>query len=242
MSWGRGPSNTVIYEPKTEVKIPKYALKVLLWKDGYDPSKDPAKHPWDKYPNGEGFAFYLSTKATNGILLNGCELLSHDCKNPTSPSRNWVQIHDGDEIVVWGTATDTTSQTKVIFRCFYGDSAKPRRPDAPPKLVSSSAARKMDEICGKYERKLKTAAEQEQRYDEVDKELVERKQNIERERERSRVFEEKRLEALRYVALRTASRRGSPASAPATTVLRGQTPGPNAPSPLQEARSSSPQN
>ncbi|GJC99632.1 meiosis-specific serine threonine-protein kinase mek1 [Colletotrichum higginsianum] len=243
MSWGRGPSNTAIYEPKTEIKIPKYALKILLWKDGYDPSKDLNKHPWDKYPDGAGFAFYLSTKATNGILLNGAELLSHDCKNPTSPSKNWVQVYDGDEVVVWGTATDTTSQTKVVFRCFYGDSAKRRHPDAPPKLVSSSAARKMDEICGRYERKLRMAAEQERRYSEVDKELAERKQNIERERERSRVFEEKRLEALRFVALRTASRRGgSPASAPATTVLRGQTPGLNAPSPLQEVRSSSPHN
>ncbi|TQN72763.1 Serine/threonine-protein kinase RAD53 [Colletotrichum shisoi] len=243
VSWGRGPSNTATYEPKTEIKIPKYALKILLWKDGYDPSKDLNKHPWDKYPDGEGFAFYLSTKATNGILLNGAELLSHDCKNPTSPSKNWVQVYDGDEVIVWGTATDTTSQTKVVFRCFYGDSAKRRHPDAPPKLVSSSAARKMDEICGRYERKLRMAAEQERRYNEVDKELAERKQNIERERERSRVFEEKRLEALRFVALRTASRRGgSPASAPATTVLRGQTPGLNAPSPLQEVRSNSPRN
>ncbi|KAK1541833.1 hypothetical protein CPAR01_05220, partial [Colletotrichum paranaense] len=245
LSWGRGPTNTVIYEQKTEIRVPKYALKILLWKDGYDPSRDVTKHPWDKSPDGKGFAFYLSTKATNGVQVNGVSLLSYDCKNPAGPSKNWVQLYDGDEIVVWGTAADTTSQTKVTFRCFYGDSACRRPDDVPPKLVPPSTARRVDEVCGRYERKLKTSAEKNAKLAEVDREFAERKQNIERERERSRAFEEKRLEAHRHIALRNhVSRRGSPASAPAATVLRGQTPGGGGgvPSPLGEQASSSPKN
>lgn len=232
MSWGRGPENTVVYEPKTEIRVPKYAVKIL----GYDPSRSRDAQPWEKDPVGDGFAFHLSTKATNGVMLNGYELPSHDCKNPSSPSRNWVQLYDGDEIVVWGTVADT-SQTKVTFRCFWGDSAKPRPADVPLKFVPSSTARRIDEVCLKLERGIRTKAEKRGRLDEAEKDLVERKLHIERERERSRLFEERRLEALRFVAMRTVSRRGSPASAPAATVLRGQTPGlGGAPSPLQDSQ------
>ncbi|KAF9876451.1 ph domain protein [Colletotrichum karsti] len=237
MSWGRGPENTIVYNPKTEVKVPKYAAKLMLWKEGFDSSKYRKTLPWEKDDNGDGFAFYLSTKATNGVMLNKHQLPSHDCKNPLSASKNWIPIYDGDEIVVWGTPTDDTSQTKVTFRCFWGDSAKPRPNSVPLQRVPSTIARKIDEACAKAEKNAKTAKQRLAKMNEANEEYEERKQNIEKERERSRIFEEKRLEALRYVAIRTTSRRGSPASAPATTALRGQTPALGVPSPLQDSQS-----
>ncbi|KAL0936491.1 meiosis-specific serine threonine-protein kinase mek1 [Colletotrichum truncatum] len=236
MSWGRGPENTKVYETKTEIRVPKYATKIVLWKEGFDPNKWRKGLPWDKDEKGEGYAFYLSTKATNGVLLNGHALPSHDCKDPTSPSRNWIPIYDGDEIVVWGTPADT-SKTKVTFRCFWGDSSRPRPAEVPLQRVSSPTARKIDDVSAKADRRIRQAAEQRKLMDAAAKEYDEREQNIERERERSRIFEEKRLEALRFVTLRNASRRGSPASAPATTALRGQTPNLGVPSPLQDSQS-----
>ncbi|EQB47206.1 hypothetical protein CGLO_13676 [Colletotrichum gloeosporioides Cg-14] len=235
MSWGRGPENMIIYDPKTEIRVPKYAAKIVLWKDGFDPNRWRREQPWDKDDTGVGYAFYLSTKATNGVLLNGYGLPSHDCKNPTGAARNWIPIYDGDEIVVWGTPADT-SQTKVTFRCFWGDSSRPRPADVPLQRVSSSTARKLDEVSAKAERRIRTDAEKSRLLGEAAEEYDERRTNIERERERSRFFEEKCLEAVRYVALRTASRRGSPASAP-PTAMRGQTPGLGVPSPLQDSQS-----
>ncbi|OLN95914.1 Serine/threonine-protein kinase RAD53 [Colletotrichum chlorophyti] len=237
MSWGRGPGNTRVYEERAEIRVPKYAVKIFLWKEGYDPARNRNGEPWERDVDGEDFCFYLATKATNGVLINGHQLPSHDCKNPSGPSRNWVQLRDGDEIVIWGTVADKNSQTKVTFRCFWGGSANPRPADEPLKLVSSTTARRIDEACGKLDRRIRMHAEQRSKMEEANKELVERKINIERERERSRVFEMRRSEAMRFMALRTASRRASPASAPATTVRRGQTPVLNAPSPLQGSQS-----
>ncbi|KAF6810708.1 hypothetical protein CSOJ01_06152 [Colletotrichum sojae] len=236
VSWGRGPENTVVYESKSETRVPKYAIKILLWKDGMDTSKWRRALPWDKSDEGKGYTFYLSTKATSGVTVNGQALTSHDCKNPLSQSRNWVPIYNGDEIVVWGVPTDTAHQTKVTFRCFWGDSAKSRPADSPPQLVSSSTARKIDEACIKVYKHIRQQTEFRRLAKEANKDYEERVENIESERDRSRLFEEKRLEALRFMAQRNVSRRGSPASAPATTALRGQTPNLGLPSPLQEAR------
>ncbi|TDZ30508.1 Serine/threonine-protein kinase RAD53 [Colletotrichum spinosum] len=237
-SWGRGPENTVVYEDKKESKIPKYALRIVAWKVGLDPSKLRKESPWEKDDEGTGYAFYLSTKATNGLHLNGCHVPSHDCKNTLGPSRYWVRIHDGDELIIWGLPTDPRQTVKVTLRCFWGDSAKPRSKNDIIQRVPSSTARSIDDIYTKAERRVRDQAERRRLTDEATKDYEERLQNIDREREASRRFEEKHIEALRFLASRTTSRRGSPASAPATTIiLRGQTPGVGAPSPLHASQS-----
>lgn len=143
LSWGRHPDNTRVYEPSKEVKVPKYAFKIMLWKSGYDPSRD--FRPWNQKLAGaeeDGFHFYISTKSTRGIHVNGALLRSHESKTPASASRYWMRLHDGDVVAVWTGGGDPSSTTKpgppqrteLLFRCAWGGSSLPRSqsPTATP--------------------------------------------------------------------------------------------------------------
>ncbi|KAM0330020.1 hypothetical protein ACHAQA_004190 [Verticillium albo-atrum] len=226
VSWGRGPDNTVVYTPKSELRVPKYAVRILLWTEDVEPSKRQASkaiHPWDRQDiNPSKYAFYLSTKATIGIHVNGCHLPS---PKAGSTSLHWIQLHDGDEIVVWGTM-DNPEKTKLTFRCFWGASAQPRTAPGPPSIISSATARRLEEASNKAERRARTDLDRNRRMNDADRDLAERKLRVERERERTYVFERKVFEAREMlVAMKAgASRRDSPASAPATTIRRGLTP------------------
>ncbi|KAL1864070.1 hypothetical protein VTK73DRAFT_6178 [Phialemonium thermophilum] len=224
LSWGRAAENTCVYEQSKEVRVPKYAFRILLWKEGYDPSRD--FRPWNQKENatGESFHFYISTKATQGVYVNGVLLPSHDCKNPTSPSKYWMRLHDGDEIVVWRNRPDTShSKTELIFRCAWGGSSLPRAPASAsypqgvPTLALESVARSLDEVCVKTEKKMKNKSEYDFKMEESHNDHDERMQATERERERSRIFELRRQAACRLLAASRGSRRTSPASAPAAT-------------------------
>ena len=205
ISWGRAPENTHIYSPKTESKVPKHALKIILWKDGYEPSRNfrPWNHPADY------FHFYISTKATHGIQINRTILPSDEPKDPRGPAKHWIRLHDGDTVVFWRLGdSNEQSQAKVTFRCVWGGSSRPR--DEPAELVSPEIATYLDASCSKAEERIKKLAEYDQRILEADLDVYERQENIERERLRSYDFEARRLEACRALAIR-ASRRSSPA-------------------------------
>ncbi|KAF3344783.1 hypothetical protein VdG2_06969 [Verticillium dahliae VDG2] len=226
VSWGRGPENTAVYTPKTELRVPKYAVKILLWTEELEPTRRHASktvHPWDRQDvDPTKYGFYLSTKATIGIHVNGCHLPS---PRPGSSSLHWIQLHDGDEIVVWGTM-DNPEKTKLIFRCFWSASSQPRTTPGPPRIISSSTARRLEEASSKAERRARTDAERQRRLGDADRDFAERKARIDRERERTMIFERRVLEARdMLIAVKAgASRRDSPASAPATTIARGLTP------------------
>lgn len=206
VSWGRAPENTHIYTPKTESKVPKYALKVLLWRDGYEPSKN--FRPWNNA--ADGFYFYISTKATNGIQINKTILPSDEPKNPRAPSKNWIRLHDGDIVTFWRSGDgDEQLKAKLVFHCSWGGSSQPRATAA--ELVPPEAASCLDASCRKAEDRIKKLAEYDHSLEEADMDALERHRNIERERLRSQNFEAKRLEACRMLAMR-ASRRSSPAS------------------------------
>ncbi|KKY38292.1 putative meiosis-specific serine threonine-protein kinase mek1 [Diaporthe ampelina] len=207
ISWGRAPENTHIYTPKTESKVPKYALKVILWKDGYEPSKN--FRPWNSA--ADGFHFYMSTKATNGIQINKTVLSSDEPKNPKGPSKNWIKLHDGDLVTFWRSGDgDEQLKARLAFHCSWGGSSQPR--DTPAELVLPDLADCLDASCRKAEDRIKKLAEYDHSLEEADLDALERHKNIERERLRSQNFETKRLEACRVLAMR-ASRRSSPASA-----------------------------
>ncbi|KAJ9134010.1 Serine/threonine-protein kinase RAD53 [Pleurostoma richardsiae] len=219
-SWGRALDNTNVYTPKTEAKVPKYALKLILWKEGYDPSKN--FRPWNNVATSlDDFHFYISTKATNGIQINGTIVPSHEPKNPSSVAKNWVRVYDGDIITVWGAGDDSKQTTRLIFRCNWGGSSRPR-PSAVvrPSLVPGHIAKRLDEATIRAERRMGGLAERESRIEEADAEFHERLKNIERERERSRVFEQKRFQACRILAMK-ASRRNSPAGGPPVALSPG---------------------
>lgn len=206
ISWGRAPENTHIYTPKTESKVPKYALKVILWKDGYEPSKN--FRPWNSA--ADGFYFYMSTKATNGIQINKTVLPSDEPKNPKGPSKNWIRLHDGDLVTFWRSGDgDEQLKAKLVFHCSWGGSSQSRATTA--ELVPSDLADCLDASCRKAEDRIKKLAEYDHSLEEADLDALERHKNIERERLRSQNFETRRLEACRMLAMR-ASRRSSPAS------------------------------
>lgn len=231
VSWGRAADNTHIYTPRTESKVPKYGLKVMLWKEGYEPYKN--FRPWNSPPS-DGYSFYISTKATHGIQVNRTVLQSYDPKNPRGPSQNWIKLHDGDSVIFWRFGDDDeVAKAKLTFRCIWGGSARPRTSQA--ELVSPEIAECLDASCRKAEERIGKLAEYDSRLQEADSDATERQRNIERERLRSQNFESKRLEACRVMAMR-ASRRGSPASlagspivppasAPPTMVAFGGVPG-----------------
>lgn len=221
VSFGRGPDNTEPFEHKLEPKVPKYAFKLMLWKDGYDPSRESHKipQPWVRN-NGddhESYSFWISTKATLGIRINGHSLPSSDVKNPHGPSRHWTRVFDGDDLVIWG-GVDPRNQTSLTFRCFWGASQYPREDKTmAPEMASEEDARKLDFACQKVEKRLREVSEKKRKVDEAQKDLEDRSRMVSQERERSRKFEAKRIEAIEFLKARhiVSSRRFSPASASA---------------------------
>lgn len=217
MSWGRGPENTHMYEPKTEVRVPKCAFKILLYKEGFDAARDRHPHPWLRaQQDDESFAFYICTKATNGIWVNNHHLLSHDAKKPASPAHHWMRLYNGDQIIVWGSLD--ADKTKVTFRCFWGASAADRpESEQVPRPVHAGLARRLDEICLKAERRSRSDNMYRQQMDIAVREHSLRERYVESERARSAQFEKKRQMAVAFVnAARLASRKGSPAGGPGT--------------------------
>ncbi|ATY58805.1 Serine threonine-kinase domain [Cordyceps militaris] len=219
VSFGRGPENTKVYEHKAVTKVPKYAFKVLLWKEGYDPGK--FELPWRANLSDaeqKAFHFWISTKATNGIRINGRSLTSSSFKSPHDPSAHWTRLFDGDSIVIWhdGSGTDG-SETKLTFRCNWGGSAV-RRTSTSLELATSHVARKLNSGCQRFE--AQRPKNRMRRKDAAD--TAERKRYVDRERQRNVRFEEARMRAVAYLASRQplapASRRHSPATTTTTTT------------------------
>lgn len=204
VSWGRERANTHTFPQSAETKVPKYGFKILLWKEGFRPSRN--FRPWN-LPEDE-FYFYISTKATHGIFVNDMALASFEPDNPKGPSHNWVRLYDGDVVLPW--RGNDRMMIKLKFNCNWGGSARPRPAGSPAALVPTELADRLDASCRKAEAGLTKLAEKDRRQEAADFDASERLRNIDRERLRSQVFEAKRLEACRIKTMR-ASRRSSPA-------------------------------
>ncbi|KAI0829992.1 hypothetical protein F5Y06DRAFT_210449 [Hypoxylon sp. FL0890] len=218
ISWGRDRNNTVVYEPAIESKVPKNAFRVMLWRDGYtasfsefrpwEPTRSAASRTMRASPEPDSYAFYIATKATNGIRINNTPLQANDPKNGAAACKYWIKLYHQDTIIFWGT-DNVHTQAKLTFECYWGGSSGTRPACEPPTCVPEPQARKLDRIWPKavitlhYDRiKAEAQRDQERRMLCMDEEL-----------ERTRVFEEKRAEAVRNLASR-ATRRASAASAP----------------------------
>jgi serine/threonine protein kinase len=207
VSWGRAPENTRVYPHRGEGKVPKYAFKILLWKENYDAARN--IRPWNRSSevDEESFHFYISTKATNGIYINGVHVPSDDPKNPNGPSTHWFALFDGDLVSIWQTA-DRSHMTELVFRCCWGGSAKTRPKSgtsSKPSSVPHALAKRLDEVCVKAEKKMRNQNEHDLKMEEANHDADERMRHIDRERQRSRTFELKRLEACRALGIRRVS-------------------------------------
>lgn len=208
VSFGRGPENSETFEPKTESRVPKYAFKILLWKHGYDPVRDPSRSPppWqsDASVDASEYSFWISTKASVGVHVNGYMLPSSAAKNPGGPSKYWARLHHGDEILIWGSPgpSKPNHQTNLIFWCMWGASCEPRGDDKKLELASADLAAELDNACSRTEKRIRYAAEKRRKVAKAKAELQERQRHVDRERESSRAFESKRLEAIEYLCSR----------------------------------------
>ena len=211
VSWGRATENTRSYALKSDVKVPKFAFRILLWKPQYDPAKN--FRPWNRAPEAdeELFHFYISTKATSGIHINGVRLPSHEPKNPGGASKFWMALHDGDRVSVWQTP-DKSVMSELIFRCGWGGSAKSRAgipgdwsSPSGAELAPPAVAGALDEVCVRAERKMRGLSEHDLKMEEANDDVDQRMLGVDRERLRSRDFEVRRLEACRALGIRRAS-------------------------------------
>ncbi|KAI1328271.1 Pkinase-domain-containing protein [Xylariaceae sp. FL0255] len=205
LSWGRERSNTAVYHSALEAKVPKNAFRIVLWREGYSGSMtdfrpwEPARssRPARASPEPDSYSFYISTKATNGIRINGNPLSAHEPKDGTAPCMFWMKLYHGDHIVFWG-GDEAHNQAKLVFECSWGGSSVVRPPDDPPTCVPAVMAQKLDRLWPKAITTLQYSRIKEDA--QVDQEG--RRRNMSREEERSRVFEQKRLEAVRVLAQR----------------------------------------
>ncbi|KAI0139862.1 Pkinase-domain-containing protein [Xylariaceae sp. FL1272] len=200
LSWGRERSNTVVYELAMESKVPKNAFRIMMWREGYNGSVNEFR-PWEPArssrtarasPEPDSYGFYIATKATNGIRINGNPLQAHDPKDGTGVCKYWMKLYHGDQIVFWG-GEDPCQQAKLVFECSWGGSSGPRPSDEPPTCVPTAVAQKLDRLWPRLTTtfqylQIKTDAQMEQEI---------RLRNMSQEEERSRVFEQKRLEVMR---------------------------------------------
>ncbi|ETS05731.1 Pkinase-domain-containing protein [Trichoderma reesei RUT C-30] len=243
ISFGRGVGNTVVFQPKTNTRVPKHAFKILLWKDGYDPAKD--AHPWkdDLADAADSYFFWISTKATIGISVNGQRIASSNPAKASAPSINWAKIYNEDVLDLWHSE-DGREQTKLVFQCFWGGSRRKREEDSQRRLemASVAAAKVLDVACQRTERRIREAAalkqDEERGRDGADSRQAEklrikraleaddreRLQRIDIERNRSHVFEQSRLAAIQFLAARQgsllpSSRKGSSSSSTTTTTM-----------------------
>ncbi|KAI1814607.1 Pkinase-domain-containing protein [Poronia punctata] len=209
LSWGRDRGNTHVYQPATEIKVPKNAFRVMLWREGYKAAVDELR-PWEpprsttiqtmrESPGPESYAFYIATKATNGIRINGNPLPAYEPKEAanTAPCKYWMKLFDGDHVVFWG-GDDARTQARLVFECSWGGSAIPRPSDEPPTCVPASQAQKLDRLWPKAVQSLKFS----QIKEKAQREQEARMRNMPREQARSQEFEEKRLEVLEILAQR----------------------------------------
>jgi serine/threonine protein kinase len=147
-SWGRGFQNTIRYSNGNEIRVPKYAFKIFAFKLADEWASPPPGPNFDT----KGLAFYISSKASLGIVVNGVKLPSHDRQNPETPSKYWGELHHGDTICVWQHDLAKSQFTKFRFECFHGSSKEPRHADEPFKILSDGQVlAKLEEYCRIHE-------------------------------------------------------------------------------------------
>ncbi|KAL2070886.1 hypothetical protein VTL71DRAFT_13912 [Oculimacula yallundae] len=132
-SWGRGYEATVRYANGQEIRIPKYAFKIFLFKPGFYNKKQPTfttNHVW--HDRDQDMKFFISTKASSGIWVNGVNLPCHDRQDPSTKSRYWGELKYGDIITVWQAPEQ---QTRLKFESFWGKSKEIRNPNSPFEIL-----------------------------------------------------------------------------------------------------------
>ncbi|KAK3334705.1 Pkinase-domain-containing protein [Neurospora tetraspora] len=207
VTWGRSSENTERYPDEHEhaTRIPECALKIMVWREkNFDPSN--RLMPWIQYyGDNEDLYFYVATKATDGIYVNGKHLASNEPSDRKSICKNWMRLYNGDRIIVWNDPKDdgTLSKIEVVFECNWGGSRFSRESSEhkTPELVSEEVAKKLDEVCVDAERKAKKYHPLHEMYPPDTADSEERKARIGWEEKLSRNFQRQVEEAKKAMPL-----------------------------------------
>jgi len=201
VSWGRASDNTRLYFPRSEARVPKYAFKLVLWSENFDPCKNP--RPWNRPLDVDesSLHFYLATKASSGIFVNDQHLPSVNHTIPSSACEYWIRLHQDDKIVLWQTS-DSASRTELVFRCNWSGSATPRPAGTATPYAPMDVADRLDDLLIRTERKMRNLIDHDLKLEKANHDVDQRLLIVDVERERSRAFELKRQEACRAVALK----------------------------------------
>jgi serine/threonine protein kinase len=120
-TWGRASENTMRYPDLNQIKVPKYGMKVVA----YSPTNPkPTSIPREQ---DNDFAFYIATKSSNGIRVNGFHLGHFQKEKPFDKCKLWGKLHNGDIIDVWRNPIDPKENTRFRFECSWGASREPRK-------------------------------------------------------------------------------------------------------------------
>ncbi|KAE8447511.1 hypothetical protein EG329_010641 [Mollisiaceae sp. DMI_Dod_QoI] len=177
-SWGRGAKNTVRYPHATELRVPKYAFKVLIFKPNYYTNIGANSPQWND--RDQDMKLYISTKASQGIWVNGVAIFSHDCQNPSTASKFWTELKHGDEITVWHndkSPNHDEQNTRLRFECYWGQSKKPRHGEAVDFVDEGDFLDELEQVCLLQEKKI--LIEQDKR-DEEEKKIAKREKEAEK--------------------------------------------------------------
>ncbi|KAJ9669266.1 Protein kinase protein rad53 [Coniosporium apollinis] len=115
-SWGRNPSNTIVYRDGSDTRVPKAALTIYFHAPGIE-KMDREGKDWTKM---DGLYTGIFTNARNGIWVNGVGL---------KPSRDKEffsgHLHTGDVITIFQGGR---SEAPLKFKCefFHGEAAQAR--------------------------------------------------------------------------------------------------------------------
>lgn len=207
ISFGRRAENTCIYHNKMEAQVPKYAFKIMLWKEGFNPATNFNKTPGPWQTEGpidaESYYFWISTKATRGIMINSHNLPSYNPASPGSSSRYWTKIYNNDVLCISGRPTDPL-QNRLIFKCTWGGSSRSRS-EIPGldhtrlQLASADEAKQLDIDSANIAERKAHQEKKLQRERDAEMDTTLRQSIAQIERARSDAFQSKRLEAIKFL-------------------------------------------
>jgi len=108
----------------------------------------------------QNLSFWISTKASFGIKVNGKLVKSNDYQQPWTTSKYWGELRNGDEITVWTDDFDTNLFMRFKFECLWGASSERRNPgyngDGEFEVVSQSDIRnEIDFYCLRTEHEMR---------------------------------------------------------------------------------------
>ncbi|KAI9847404.1 MAG: hypothetical protein M1837_002593 [Sclerophora amabilis] len=116
-SWGRGSANTIVYPNGQDVRIPKYAIDILFWKEGLPDMINKGLN-WKDLPDVPAI---IRTRASRQIYVNGVALVNRDKEgNP------YGKLYTGDVITIWEDSNGGKGELKFTCEFYHGASAPPR--------------------------------------------------------------------------------------------------------------------